>query len=112
MPKTPAEVDALILTIAGLRDTLDADNAVQVVAWEASADDNDAQAVSLEDQVQVVRVAIDAQSRGAGEVQKQAMRVGTRQADLRRERATKFRMNAKRLTSLNHDIQKANGKEI
>lgn len=112
MSRNATEVNNLLSRLADIRDKMDTDNADIAARMNADADIDDNDADNLEVEVQAVRVMADTQRNGAGEIQKQQMRIGSRQADLRRKRATNLRMNAYRLRSLAHATEKANAKEI
>ncbi len=103
---TLEEVNQLLLAVAGLRDTMDADNEVVAVQKEVDASDDEGVADNLDAEMDALRVTMDSQARGATQVQNQAMRVGIRQTALRRKRATNLRMNARRLRSVNHDVER------
>lgn len=105
MVKTRQEADSIIATLRGLTDTLDANNETTAVGYEKNGTDLDDQVTQIED---VQLPAIDLNDRNNAPIYQKLAALGA----AARSQATRQRMNANRLRSLGHSLEKTNNFEI
>src|SRR3990167_4261673 len=104
MPKTAAEIDALLATIKAIRDGVDASASTVAGELQTSAATLDGEAVALETQSN----ALDLKEPD----QQMAYRRLSAQAGSKRQQAARGRMNAARMLSVGHAAEKANDVEV
>lgn len=116
MPRTSQEVDQLIGQLKAARDAMDASADTEAPRKTSTADSLEAEVDSLESQIPAIRQRMnfqrDAKDQPGRDADAEEIRSLVQQAAQKKQQAAKERMNAARMLSLKHDVEKASDREI
>lgn len=115
MPRTLKQVQQLLDQLKHARDDMDAQADTEAPRKVATADALEVEADTLEAEIATIRQrqnARDAKDQAGRDADTIEMRMALNTASQKRQKAAKERMNAARMLSLKHDVERASDKEI